>query len=1150
MPAFRTQTDVASWTDRNDMDAIELARREAEHLHKEGIARGDDPWMPYDFVVLQAKRKGLTVNAVRAESPILDGALARYEPDSNLIVHAIAGSTFEQAVYVAHELGHALLGDGAPDQACEIDASRPAELAPVGEDRVIDYSRRQRREVQMDLFARELILPRSIARDRHVRDGMKASAIALKLGAPFTVVAQQLLDALLLPVIEAQPEAPKSIRTLDPSQAFAASHRGGPMLLEAGPGTGKTQTLVGRIDGLLSDGADPRTFLVLTFSNKAAGELSDRISETRPDDAAAMWVGTFHAFGLDLVRRNHEALGFSKEPRLMDRAEAIDLLQDEFTRLDLVHYRDLWNPSRKLAEILKAISRAQDELVGPDRYHELADAMLRSAGTDVEKRVAAEKCIEVSRVYALYQSIKRREEAVDFGDLITFPVDLIAGHPDVLDALKARYHHVLVDEYQDVNRASVRLLELLSPTGDNLWVVGDVRQSIYRFRGASPFNVDRFGLEDFPGGVRPRLETNYRSVGEIVGAYSRFATEMTAGKGRVSSLTASRGDSHHPVEHRRFLDNTCEAPALADAILDMREAGYAFRDQAILCSGNDRLGRLGAELERRGVPVLYLGSLFERPEVQDLLSLLSLLGDPRAMGLVRATPLSDGLTLGDVQAVLSHLRETPTQPMFWGAPPIAEISAAGGAALKRIAAALSGFTASDNPWTILATLLLDRTRLAAEISQAEGAAGRSRGIAIWQFMNFVRVQPGQGSHEPVRHLLDRIRRLVALSDERDLRQLPAAAQGIDAVRLMTMHGSKGLEFKVVHVPGMNNQGLPRTFIPPTCPPPDGLIGEPDVPALVTLKASHEDEQECLFYVALSRARDRLILYSAIQQKTTEGRKPAARQASTFVARVMQSAEIRVTPTFEPDLAPEDAPIELRLSTRASLALHELAQYEGCPRRFLYSVLIAIGGGPGARSAFVVLHDLVRDVIEQIVREGEHGDASTLLDAVWTESDLKEHGYAEEFRRIAEGLVGYYLDSRRGLKGRASDRLIAVLTDGDVHLTPDEILEREDGRLVFRRIKTGHRSKTSASRKSEAIFPMAVAQMFPGAEAEIVYLGDGEIDTRTMLDSKKTAERRKAMDGLIADIGQGRFPTKESVFTCPTCPAFFVCGPVPPGVLQK
>lgn len=197
-----------------------------------------------------------------------------------------------------------------------------------------------------------------------------------------------------------------------------------------------------------------------------------------------------------------------------------------------------------------------------------------------------------------------------------------------------------------------------------------------------------------------------------------------------------------------------------------------------------------------------------------------------------------------------------------------------------------------------------------------------------------------------------------------------------------------------------------------------------------------------------------------------------------------------------------------------------------------------------------MHDLVRDVIDQIVRKGENGDASTLLDAVWTESDLKEHGYAEEFRRIAEGLVGYYLDSRRGLKGRASDRLIAVLTDGDVHLTPDEVLEGKDGRLVFRRIKTGHRSKSSASRKSEALFPMAVAQMFPGAEAEIVYLGDGEIDTATMLDSKKTAERRKVMDGLIADIGQGRFPTKESVFTCPTCPAFFVCGPVPPGVLQK
>lgn len=1132
------------------MDAIELARREGERLHLAGAALADDPWSPYAFVVAQAGRQGFSVQRLASDSPLLDGALARFDSDADLILHADGCTMFEQAVYVAHELGHAILGDGAPVEPCEIDPSRPAETAPVGEDRVLDYSRRQRREVQMDLFARELILPRSVARRLHVEEGLTAGTIAERLGASFAVIAQQLLDALLLPAIEPRLETaePPAVE-LDPSQIAAAGHRGGPMLVEAGPGTGKTRTLVDRIDGLLAEGVDPRDFLVLTFSNKAAGELAERIGAKRSEEAAAMWVGTFHAFGLDLVRRHHAALGFRAEPRVMDRVEAIELLEPESTRLGLSHYKDLWNPARKLSDILGAISRAQDELVDPEAYARLAEAMASAAGDDPARRIAAEKAAEIARVYARYQAIKREKNAVDFGDLITLPIDLLRDHPEVLADLQSRYRHILVDEYQDVNRASVELLKCLSPQGLNLWVVGDVRQSIYRFRGASPFNVDRFGLEDWPGGMRPRLEVNYRSRTEIVDAYTAFARDMTAGAGRAPSLRARRGASGHPVQNRRFLDTDGEAPALAEAIQEMRDAGFAWRDQAILCSGNDRLGRLGSELERRGVPVLYLGSLFERPEIQDLLSWLSLLTDPRAMGLVRATPLSEGLALADVHGLLAALRSEDHVPMGWGARPPNEATPSGGEALVRIATALRGFTPADDPWTILASVLLDRTRLAADIAGATETAHRARGIAIWQFMNFLRTQPGGGGHDPVRRLLDRIRRLVSLGDERDLRQLPAAAQGIDAVRLMTMHGSKGLEFPVVHLPGLNLNALPRAFITPACPPPDGLAGEPGMRALDLLKASHEDEQECLFYVALSRARDRLLLYSARQTKSSGNRKPAVRQPSPFVARAIGAGETLIEPAFAPDRRPEDEPVVLSFANRPAFALHELALYEKCPRRFLYSVILAVGGGGGSRSGLMRTHDLVRDLLNGVIRDQADAEAHDRLEAAWRESDLAVHDYAEDFKRIAADLVTAFLESLEGRPGRAGERVQAGLTEADIHLLPDDIREGPDG-LVVRRIRTGHRSKTSAGRKSEALFPMAVAETLPGARAQTVYLGDGDVEDMDLPDVRKMQDRRAAMDVLLADIANGWFPTKESPFHCPFCPAFFVCGPVPPGPLQK
>ena len=211
------------------------------------------------------------------------------------------------AFLVSHEIGHVEFdGAGEANASLEPDPLRPAEAAPIGIDRVVDYGRRERREVQMDLFGREFLLPRFVVRRLHVDEGMTASAIATRIGAQFEVVAQQLLDALLLPPVTPDTRT-REEKPLNKEQKLAAEHWGSPYLLEAGPGTGKTQTLVGRVEWLLEvKKVPPDKILVLTFSNKAAGELVDRIAAKHPHAAAAMWIGTFHSFGLDIIRRFHE----------------------------------------------------------------------------------------------------------------------------------------------------------------------------------------------------------------------------------------------------------------------------------------------------------------------------------------------------------------------------------------------------------------------------------------------------------------------------------------------------------------------------------------------------------------------------------------------------------------------------------------------------------------------------------------------------------------------------------------------------------------------------------------------------------------------------------------------------------------------------
>jgi Zn-dependent peptidase ImmA (M78 family) len=326
------------------VDAIELGRRRAAELHAAAVARGLDPNDPYAFAVGVAKDRGLDVDTANPGAAVLDNGRATLVPEDALIVHENVGSPFERAFLIAHEIGHHELGD-ANGQATviEVDPARASEPSPTGIDRVVDYGRRQRREVQMDLFGRELLMPRALVRRLHLEEGLTATAIAERMNAPFDAVAQQLFDALLLPVIESDRRV-STDKPLNVVQAAAAAHRGGPYILEAGPGTGKTQTLTARVVQLIDEGVDPRRLLVLTYSNKAAGEMAERIAKKRPEQASAIWTGTFHAFGLDLIRRLGPEFMLRREPRLMDRVEAVELLEVEFPRLALEHYLDLYDP--------------------------------------------------------------------------------------------------------------------------------------------------------------------------------------------------------------------------------------------------------------------------------------------------------------------------------------------------------------------------------------------------------------------------------------------------------------------------------------------------------------------------------------------------------------------------------------------------------------------------------------------------------------------------------------------------------------------------------------------------------------------------------------------------------------------------------------
>lgn len=1130
------------------MDGVELARQRAARLYENAVARGLDPWRPYYFTVAEANRRKIDVESTLPGSTVLEGGRATFLPYDQLIIHEQCASQFEQAFLVAHELGHVELGDDLEEGSVEqIDLMRSAEPSPVGMDRVVDYGRRQRREIQMDLFARELLLPRCVARKLHVEEGLTATAIAERLGAPFDFVAQQLLDALLLPRIESDFEAPQVERTFNREQLHAVQHRGCAYLLEAGPGTGKTQTLVARVENLLGDGVDPKKILVLTFSNKAAGEMARRIAQKNRAAAAAMWIGTFHAFGLDLIRRFHEELGLPRDPRLMDRTEAVELFEHEFPKLELVHYRDIYDPVPLISDFLSAISRAKDEVVDPSRYAELAKAMFEQAGSADEVH-AAEKALEVARVYRAYEQIKCREHCVDFGDLVLMPVRLLEENAGIRASLQSLYEHVLVDEYQDVNRSSVRLLSALRENGLNLWVVGDAKQSIYRFRGASSFNMDRFGVQDFPGGLRSALVRNYRSRKEVVDLFSTFAMNMRAGS--ISpSLEADRGEGGEAPLLISVEQADQQTVALADKIEEMRRGGVRLRDQVVLCPGNETISNLAQSLERLGVPVLFLGSLFERSEVKDLLALLTILTDRRSTGLARICCLPEfRASLADVALVLNHVRNIDEKPGAWMGylETISGLSDEGRAGFTRLRAALLGFDREAKPWSVLAQVLLDRTRMGASIASASEITARTRGIAIWQLMNFIRVQPlGQGL--PITRLLDRVRRLLRLADDRDLRQLPAAANGIDAVRLMTIHGAKGLEFSTVHLPGLNSGTLPRNATSPKCPPPDGMIEGGVGTVLDLFREGHNEEQECLFYVAISRARDRLFFYAPTQKSNG-----TRWSHSSFLDRLGGSLARRSV-TVRRSI-PFSQPEKVALQVEGSLRFHahQLAVYDRCPRRFLYSYVLQTGGRR-TETAFMQMHESVR-VVYQAIADGSaviesDADIAQQIESAFQQNGLAEHAFASDYKKIATELVRNFRQTREAHLTEPTPEMSLEIDGNQVLVKPDDVVTCADGKRIFRSIRTGRHSASEAESISAAAFQLAVKDHDSAASAEVVSLTDWEFTKLTMSPQKLATRKDKIADYLGA-IRRGEFPPEASSRTCPSCPAFFVCGPLPFGPLTK
>ena len=739
---------------------------------------------------------------------------------------------------------------------------------------------------------------------------------------------------------------------LNEAQRGAVLHGDGPLLIVAGAGTGKTTVLTRRIAHLITTKrARPEEILALTFTEKAAREMSERVDQLVPYGYTESFIATFHAFGDRMLREHCFAAGLKADFRVLSRADEIVFLRERLFSLPLLRFRPLGDPGRHLATLVEFASRAKDEDISAELILRFAQEQLRGAsgarGDEADAcREQALDLIEASEFFQAQQAALASAALVDFGDQIHLTLKLLRQRPDVAMGLRKRFRYILVDEFQDTNHAQLELIRLIAGEGHpNITVVGDDDQAIYRWRGAAPANLIHF-LSLYQTATRVVLRQNYRSTQEILDTAYRLITynnphRLEAMTGLDKRLIAERGTGKR-VSHWRFPNASAEADAVAKGIEDFqREGGIALSDMAILVRNNADADPFLRALNLRGIPHRFSGGagLFERPEVRSLIAFLRLVASPDDSVSAWALASSEIYSFDQVDlSRLSRYASRKTRPLLEvlreleGNQDLASIKGPSREAAKKLVADLERGVKSMAHQRTGETLyeFLKASGYLARLAAVSSSKDEREVANVARFFEIVRGFSVVAEHDTIPAFVARFDLL------RDAGEDPAAieVQEGDAVNVLTVHKAKGLEFRTVFVASCVDQKFPLRRRSDPLPLPASLLKSE-----ISLGDAHLMEERRLFYVGMTRAKDHLILTSAEDYGAGTTRK-----VSRFVVealdlpspkiKVARSSPIETIAAMAP-VSGEPESLSLALGPPLRLSFRQVDDYLTCPLKYRF-----------------------------------------------------------------------------------------------------------------------------------------------------------------------------------------------------------------------
>jgi len=972
------------------------------------------------------------------------------------------------------------------------------------------------------------------------------------------------------------------LQELNKEQQAAVTHENGPLLIVAGAGTGKTKSIVSRIAWLVENKkAEINEILALTYTDKAANEMIERIDLLMPYGYGEHWISTFHSFCDKILKKHIVELGLGTNYKLFTETDCWILLRQNIDKLNLDYFRSNSNPTRFFQDLLKYFSRCQDEGIFPEKYLHYAENLTLDSDNiefvsginwqniDNEQKkeirsVEIKKQKELAGAYYAYKNILRENGALDFADLVSLTYKLFQKSPFLLTKYRQQFKYILVDEFQDTNFLQYQLIKLLSEPQNNLTVVGDDDQSIYKFRGASISNIMQF-MDDFPQAKSVVLTENYRSGQNILDFAYKFIAQNNPNRLEIklglNKKLLSRCEEKGEVNCLNFADGYDEANNVIKKIIELREMeNPSWSDFAILFRAKSSADFFIQALNFAGVPYQFLAEsgLYNQRAIMDLLCYFDLLGnyhDSVAMYQILSWSI---FNIEQEQIIkICQIAKQKSLSLYEAGQQAAAINGINQETSKQLNILFSYLqkhavlAKKEKPFAIFLRILHETGYLAYLNKNID----REKKQALHYLEQFGQKIKNFEQNNKTAYINDFVKIIKMEMEAGESGPISFDPEiGPDMVKIMTVHSAKGLEFQNVFIVNMVDRKFPSDNRTEAIDMPEVFIKEKS-----DSKNAHIEEERRLFYVAATRAKKRLFLTWAKNYNSEREKKP-----SKFLLEAgfssFEQAEVKSDKFFFDFQTEKSSKDNYDLPEKFSIS--DIILYEKCPQRYKFAKILKIPTfGHGSLSFGTTIHETLKQFVFEY--ESDKAEQTDIFGGMKQENkpDLKrlreiyENNWLDDWYRNKEEKQQYHENGLKLLKNFYEDFLrqkpkIKFLEYpfrwkiGSYQFTGriDRIDEVNDSFVIID-YKTGQtKTELNAEDKRQLLFYQIVAEeslKFKLEKLVYYYLESGE-KTEFIGQTKDKEKLKERLLDVIAQIKNNCFEPKASEFNCQYCDYANIC----------